>query len=296
MLNRIFSILSSQWLIHEDTALSYLPILISFIKGQEILLKADENKKPYIVAWSVADQSVNTVSNSWEIADTEIPENSVAVIPLSGVICSWDSLWLMTLLQRVKANDRINAVILVTNSPGGMVQGTDILASAIKDLGKPVVALIMGMACSAAMWAISGASYRIASSPIDSIGSIGTKTSIQDYTVLLEKNGIKIMDIYATLSTRKDEEVRALLATPSNPKPMQDYIDFVNEVFHQAIRDNMGIAANSEVFTGAAFFAQKAKDLGLIDEINTMDYALNYAYKLGLKNKINSQFKQLKFN
>lgn len=290
MLNRIFSILGAQWLIHQDTALSYLPLLIAFVKGQDIMLKPDEGKQPFVVAWADASQPIPTVGK-WRLTDDTVPENSVAVIPVDGVICSWDSMMLMSWLKDAQANDQINSILLVVNSPGGMVSQIDVLANTIKNLGKPTVSVIMGMAASAAMWVTSASSYRIATSPIDVIGSIGTKTSIQDYSGLLEKIGINITDLYATKATRKDEEARA--AKAGDLKPMQEFVDFVNEVFHQAIMTNLGISADSEVFTGATFFAEKAKELGLIDEIGTMDSALNKAYQLGLRNKIINQSKSL---
>ena len=292
MLNRIFSILGAQWLIHQDTAISYLPVLIAFVKGQELLLKPAGDKKPYVVAWSGSAQTVPAIGKL-ELSDASIPENSVAVIPVDGVICSWDSIMLMELLSEVKENDQINSVLFVVNSPGGLVSQIDLLAGTIKDLGKPSVAMVMGMACSAAMWVISASSYRIATSPMDIIGSIGSKTSIEDYSGLLEKVGRKITDIYATKATRKDEETRALKNGDS--APMTAFVDFVNEMFHQAIQDNLGIPAGSEVFTGAAFFAAKAQELGLINEIGTINYALTKAYELGLINKLQNQSKSLNF-
>ncbi len=291
MLNRIFSILGAQWLIHQDTAVSYLPALIAFVRGQELLLQPASEKKPYVVAFTDTAHQLPTVGK-WELTDSTIPENSVAVIPVDGLICSWNSMDLMTMLRDAQANDSINSILLMVNSPGGMVSQIDLLAASIKNLNKPSVSVVMGMAASAAMWVISATSYRIATSPIDVIGSIGTKTSIQDYSGLLEKIGIKITDFYATKATRKDEEVRAIKET-GDTKPMTAFVDFVNEVFHQAIRENLGIAANSEVFTGAAFFAAKAQELGLINEIGSMDYALTKAYQLGLRNKIINQSKSL---
>jgi signal peptide peptidase SppA len=293
MLNRIFSILSAQWLIHEDTAISYLPVLIAFIRGQEILLKSEDEHTPYVVAWNDPAQNIYT-AGTWELDDDTIPDNSVSVLQIDGPITSWDSQYLIAKLRKIEANPQIISILLQVNSPGGMVSQIDLLASTIKSLSKPTVALVSGMAASAAMWVISGASYRIATSKIDVLGSIGTKTSIEDYSGLLEKVGIKITDIYATKSTRKDEEYREFVEK-GNKKPMTDFVDFVNEVFHEAIRTNMGISADSEVFTGAAFFAEKAIELGLINEINTMDYALQTAYKLGLKNKIITQSNQFKF-
>ncbi|MFZ4522997.1 MAG: S49 family peptidase [Bacteroidales bacterium] len=290
MLNRIHAILGAQWLIHQDSAVSYLPLLISLFRGQDPETGSALENKPVVMAWSDPARPIGTVGK-WTLEDSSIPENSVAIIPVKGPICSWDSIELMTMLRQAQANDRINSVLLPVNSPGGMVSQTDLLAATIKDLGKPTVAVVMGMSASAAMWVMSAASYRIATSPIDVIGSVGTKVSLQNYSGLLEKIGIKLEDFYATSSTRKDEEVRA--AKQGNLQPMTGYVDFVNDVFHQAIRDNLNIEAGSEVFTGATFFAEKAQQLGLINEINTMDYALTKAYQLGLKNKLINQSKNL---
>jgi signal peptide peptidase SppA len=294
MLNRILSILSAQWLIHEDTAMSYLPALVAFVQGQQISLDEYKHPKPFVVASAGPGQPINLARYRWELQDPSIPENSVAVIVIDGPICSWDSMDLVDRFRIVQANDRINAVLLMVSTPGGMVMGLDLVANTIKNLGKPTVAMTIGMTASAGIWITSAATLRIATSSMDQIGSIGTKSSITDLTGLFEKLGIKNKEFYATKSTKKDEQLRAL--KDGNEKPMQEYIDKVNEFFHQAIIENLKIDAESEALSGAIFFAQQAMDLGLIDEINTMDYALETAYQLGLTNKINSQIKQFKFN
>ena len=293
MLNRIFSILGAQWLIHQDTAISYLPVLIAFTKGQDILLKPSEVPKPYIVGWSSPEEDIQTVKE-YRLDDDDIPFNSVAVIPIDGVICSWDSVYYMNLIRQAESNPRINSILFVINSPGGMISQIDVLANTIKGLSKPTVSVIAGLAASAAMWVISATNYRIATSPMDTIGSIGVKTSIQDYSGMLEMNGIKITDIYASLATRKDEAVRTFLEK-GETKLISDKLDFVNQVFHSAIQQNLNIAAESEVFTGADYFAARAQELGLINEINTMNYALTKAYSLGITNKLIYQSKTINF-
>ena len=292
MVNRKFSILSALWLIH-DSALSLLPLIESIIQGKDLELKPDDALKPFVVGCMDPCDEIS-LAQRWELDDENLPENSVAVVPIDGIIFSWDTMYLMNQLMRIKQNPQINSVLFLVNSPGGMVNQIDVVANMIKDLGKPTVALVMGLACSSAYWLISGASYRISSSPMDMIGSIGTKSVIDNISKMLELNGIKRTEFYATKSTRKDEQVRAFLED-GNKQPMMDMVDFANEVFHQAIMDNVGIAATSEVFTGAAYYAQKAKELGLINEINTLDYAIQYAYQLGLKNKIIIQSKQFNF-
>jgi ClpP class serine protease len=188
-------------------------------------------------------------------------------------------------------NPNICAVVFLVNSPGGMVFYTDITAQTIKDLQKPSVSVIFNCAASAAMWLISATDYRIATSQMDRIGSIGVKTSVMDLTGLLkDKLGISVFEIYASLSTKKDFQYRELLKDPSNPQPIIDELDQTNAIFQQAIIDNLGISKDSEVFSGDIYGAKQAIQLGLINEINTMEYAIQYAYNLGLASVIKSNF------
>lgn len=298
MIDKALELLSARWLIHRETVLSYLPLFISFLNGGDKLagflseastqLKNDERSKSKILAFR-AGASGETVQ--FEFDDNSIPDNSIAIIPISGVILSWRSMIIEEQIRRAIENDKIIAIVFPTNSPGGTVFYTDILAKTIKDCQKPTVAVIMNMAASAAIWLTSAMNYRISTSPMDSIGSIGVFTSFTDMQVLLkEKLGINIIDIYATKSTRKNEMTRLLLE--GNKKPIVDDLDFVNEIFHKVIQDNMGIKPDSEVFDGAIYNAQDAITHGLINEINSLDYAIEYAYTAGLTNKIN-QYKSL---
>ncbi len=289
MIDKLLEMLSARWLIHRDTALSYLPMLIAFLNGNDqfasLMPKAEQEKhsKPRILAMGSEPGSMVR----YEFDDPCIPDNSIAVIPIQGTILSWKSMNIVEAVRKASDNENIIALLFPTNSPGGMVFYTDILANEIKNCKKPTVASIMNMSASAAMWITSAMDYRIATSKMDWIGSIGVFTSYTDMQVMLkEKLGITITDIYATLSTRKNEMTRALLE--GNQKPIIDDLDFVNEIFHTAIRENLGIKADSEVFTGAIYNAQQAINHGLINEINSLDYAIDYAYKAGLTNKINN--------
>jgi len=297
MIERVLEMLSARWLIHRDTALSYLPLFVSFLNGGEKFAaflneapeeyKLRERKKSKVLGFR-AGSGGETVQ--YEFDDQSIPDNSIAVIPISGTILSWKSMLIEENIRMALANDKIIAILFPTNSPGGMVFYTDILADTIKNCTKPTVAAIMNMSASAAMWLTSAMNYRISTSPMDWAGSIGVFTSYTDMQVLLkEKLGINIIDIYATKSTRKNEMTRLLLE--GNKKPIVDDLDFVNEIFHTAIQRNLSLKKDSEVFDGAIYNAVEAQKLGLINEINSLDYAIEYAYQAGLTNKIN-QYKQ----
>jgi protease-4 len=295
MIKRIFQILSADWLIHQDTALSYIPVMVAFINGQKVILENASKTESgvSIVTFNQGTGEMISTVRRWQLDDPNIPENSVAILKVDGPILAEDTMCLLSGLKAAEANPNINAIILQTNSPGGMVQGIDLLAGTIKTLTKPTISVITGMAASAAMWISSATHHRIATSKLDIIGSVGAKATIRDLSGLWEKLGIKSAEVYATLSTKKDEEHRAF--KDGNLEPIVKTTDFINEVFHQAIRENLGIDASSEVFTGATFFAEQAIELGLIDEINTPEYALEFAYQLGLANKIKLQSNQFKF-
>ena len=287
-MDRILQMVSGRWLVHRDTAVSYLPMLIAFLNGSEniasIMTKeeADKLSKPRILA--IGTQPGKLVQ--YDFGDPCIPDNSIAVIPIQGTILPWSSMRIYQAVQLAEDNENIISILFPTNSPGGMVNFTDILANEIKNCKKPTVAVVQNMSASAAMWLISAMDYRITTSPMDFIGSIGVFTSYTDMSVLLkEKLGISITDIYATKSTRKNEMTRLFLE--GNTQPIIDDLDFVNEIFHATIQKNLGLKADSEVFTGAIFNAPQAIDLGLINEINTMDYAIEYVYNQGLTSKIN---------
>ncbi len=287
MIDRLFQLLASDWLISRDSAISYLPAFIAFLNGAKFDLTSQEDKKPSILTFDSfgRPQPINT-AQVWELCDNSIPENSIAMIPIQGVIRSWSTMQLINDIKTAEANPQINSIVLLVSSPGGMTSQLDIAARTIKNSTLPSVAVIFEMAASAAMWLTSAMSYRIATSPMDMVGSIGTKTSFTDISGLLkDKLGITITDIYATKSTNKEAEIRALLAN-GDTGPIVERLDFVNDYFHSQIQANLGISADSEVFSGSLYFAQKAQDLGLINEINTVEYALEYAYNVGLKYKL----------
>ena len=268
-------------------------MLISYLNGQKLAIdfsQEEKQKKPFALAFN--QDLVNPI-NPGDISNPNIEENSVAVIPISGPLCSWDTMNIHSYLQQANENPNIVSILFLTNSPGGMVFYTDILAKAIKNSPKPTVAAIMNLDASAAMWLTSACNYRIATSEMDRIGSIGIMAVINDNAKLFEKIGIDKKEFYATLSTRKNESFRHYQENiNTNPDKAGELItkeiDFTNLVFHKAIEDNLGIPRTSEIYQGATYTAQQAIDLGLIHEINSMEYALNYAYDLGLANKIKS--------
>lgn len=297
MYSRIAQIFSSKWLINQEAVMGYLPVLLSFIHGNEQAVTKffsddDARNKPFVVKGDSTDIDVCT-RYELEYESDDIAPNSVAIIPIQDAMDGCKNMRLAQYLQMADENPNIIAKLLLVNSPGGAVFYTDIAAKQIKDGAKPTVAHTLQMCASAAMWLVSGCKQISASSPIDRLGSIGVMTSAMD-TSRMMKDLLKIdtEDIYATKSTRKNEEVRAYLdkalKNDERKKLIIEELDFVNEIFHQAIQTNLGVAKESEIFTGAMYYAQQAIGNKLCNKICTINEALNDAYNYGLANQLSS--------
>ena len=184
-------------------------------------------------------------------------------------------------------NPRICAILLLVESPGGMVANIDLAANLVKNCPKPLYSYVSLMSASSAMWFVSGSKKIIASSPMDAFGSIGTKAKLFNIDGILKKFGADIRDIYATKSTHKDFAIRELLDN-NNEDPIRKDLDFINEIFHKTIQENMGISKSSDVFTADLYYAEEAINKKLCHEILSIEETIDSLHKEGLKHVIKS--------
>jgi signal peptide peptidase SppA len=277
-------IFSGPWLISTERSAAYASVLLSLIKGDSAFegdsSLARERNRPYILA------GAGDKNQRLGFSDMEIPAGSVAVIPIRSEILKYDQpcgpRGTQSLLIDVKAADQnpnIKSIVLVIDSPGGQVAGTDLLAEAIKNSTTPVVAYIDGLAASAAYWIISGASKVIASSDLDRIGSIGTMMMVEDLQPALEQMGVKFHEVYATLSVDKNRDFNQVLDGKYDSY-RENVLDVINQKFLASIRSNRP-SVDESTLTGRIFFAPQAIELGLIDEIGSFEKALELAFSMG---------------
>ena len=290
------SLLNTRWLINKEAVYNMLPFLVAYINGREIdfsVLDDSASNKPYILSVS-QNQQVN-VSDTYDLQSNAVPENSVAIIPVQGVILPNKTMDMVNYIRMAESNPNVIAVLFLVNTPGGAVFFTDTAAGIIKNMSKPSVGYVMNMGASAGMWLLSAMNRIVLSSPLDRVGSIGVMTSMMDASKFLkEKLGIDIMDIYATASTNKNEQIRTFLNTDlpleDRTKSIVADLDFVNVLFHEAIQKNLSISPDSEVFSGGVYDAGQAIQLGLAHEICSFEDALMLARRMGLKIAINRMF------
>ena len=186
------------------------------------------------------------------------------------------------LFNSLKENRRIKAVIINIDSPGGLATASASLHLAVSSLSskKPVIAFISGAGTSGA-YMVSCAATKTVAMPSAIVGSIGVMSIRPVLEKLLQKIGIHIT---VTKSGRlKDMGAFYRDLTEEEKKKEQELIDSFHRYFVEVVvrsrhldEETMGRLA-----TGEVFFAEKAKDLGLVDEIGDFEVALDLASQLG---------------
>lgn len=275
-------ILSNVWLMEENFASNYLPIVIAYLKGnsQPIVPKKED-----FFRFSVNSTVGYEISEyGYDVSPEEAPEDSVAIIDLSGVIEKHDQncgpagmITKSSILQRCYNNDKIKGIVLNIDSGGGSGLGMRLFAETMTKRNKPIVAFVSDMAASAAYGIASGADIIVANSEYARVGSIGTYMTVVSYAEKLKKEGIDIVEVYATASKDKNKDLHDALK--GDTKALQDTADIYNEMFLSMVENNREgkLSKDRSVWgTGKMYFAPDALELGLIDTIDSFSNIFNY--------------------
>lgn len=261
-----FTIFRQAWLMEQQSAEA---LLLAYFSNNYTADTADTDKKLEIKS---AYEGIRFAPSSYyEARNFQGYDGAdAAVIELSGPIMKDDfcggfgSASLMNEFIKIEQQQNIKTIYLLVNSPGGMVDGTQQFANAIKTSKKNTVAIVDGMSASAAYWITSACKEVIATSDTSMIGCIGTMIRLSDNTKFLEEKGIQVREYYATESTEKNNAVN-LAIKGDGKKLISEMLDPLNALFLNAVKENRN--ANAEVLTGKIYFAQEAVTLGLIDRI-----------------------------
>lgn len=288
---RILSaILRSPWAIDEQFAIAHGGIIAGLLNGYEIDDSSfDAKEDPASIPFAIS--AAASGNKKYSVYD-EAPRGSIAVIPVRGALMKEDQdcgpVGMDTLSDRILEADQhpnIDSMILYIDSPGGTVDGTQACADRVKATRKPVIAFIDGMMCSAALWIGSSADQVIAQNSTTQIGSIGVMMSFADMQPMWEAKGVKFHRINADQSSDKNKEFTDALAGDYEAIK-KEMLNPLADQFINAVKKNRPGISSEEVFTGKVYFAEDALALGLIDEIGSLELAVERASELSLERKV----------
>jgi len=270
----ISSILRGAWSIEPSYADSYGVLVARMLNGDSF----SDMKQEFI--------------ETHETTQKTDSDKFVAHFWINSVITKYDQycgnrgmLWYANALNSVLQDSDCQGVILIIDSGGGEAKASHELIKEIREAQKPVLALVHGMACSAAYDIASACHEVYASSPTDMVGSIGTFMEFADMRPLWEEKGVKFHKITATKSTLKNSDFEE--ARKGNYKPLQErIINPLQEAFESRVREHRNGKINTdfdkEIFAGQVFRA--SENTGLIDGIKDFDSVYQRVMKLSQKN------------
>lgn len=185
---------------------------------------------------------------------------------------------------RKATNDKaVKAIVLRINSPGGSSTAGEEIYTEVKrasDSGIPVV-VSMGDVAASAAYHISAPADLIVANPSTMTGSIGTIWTFQNTSGYYEKEGI---DVYVAKSGEFKDMGGSWRGLSDNEKEYANEV--VMEVYGHFIQDvadsrQMSLEDVKDLADGRIYTGQKAKELGLVDELGNLYYAISRAADLG---------------
>jgi protease IV len=190
----------------------------------------------------------------------------LARLTVSGVIS--DDRKLDEAVTKLAGNDRVKALILAIDSPGGSVAGGEGLHDAIARVAakKPVVAVMGGTAASAA-YMIAVPAARIFAREGTLTGSIGVLLETGEVSGLLKSIGVNAEAI--TSGPLKDQPSLIRPLTQQGKDVLQGLVMDMYDQFVDMVASgrHMDAARVRELADGRAYTGRQALKLGLVDAI-----------------------------
>ena len=206
--------------------------------------------------------------------------DGVAVINVNGIIIDSDPY--IKSIREIRESDSVKAVVVRINSPGGAVATSQEVYEELKSLGEtiPVIAS-MGTVAASGGYYIACAAATIYANPGTITGSIGVIAQFASYGQLLKWAKVEVEVI-------KSGEFKDL-GSPLRKMPeaekayLQTLIDSVHSQFKDTVSEkrNLSPAKVASLSDGKIFTGSRAKELGLVDRIGTLEAAVAEARKLG---------------
>ncbi|MBD3313166.1 signal peptide peptidase SppA [Candidatus Woesearchaeota archaeon] len=215
--------------------------------------------------------------------DVEGPGN-VALISIEGPLTvskpgSFSSVassdQIVELIEKAESSPSIKAIIISINSPGGSPVATDEISNAIKESNKTTVAVIRQVGASGGYWIASSADHVIANR-MSITGSIGVIGSYLEFDQFLDRYNITYQRLVAGEYKDMGSPLKEL--SDDEREIIQDILDEMHDEFIIEVsrNRNLSVEDTEEIATGAIFTGNKAKKLGLVDELGGIKEAEDY--------------------
>jgi len=179
-------------------------------------------------------------------------------------------------LQAAFENPDSVGVILKINSPGGSPVQSGMIHDEVlrlrKEYPKKHLYVVIEDICASGGYYIAVAGEKIYVDKASLVGSIGVIMSGFGFTGLMDKVGVERRVI--TAGDNKDMMDPFAKQNPKNKEALQEMINQVHQQFIDVVKQGRGekLQKNDELFTGMVWNGARSIELGLTDELGTIDF------------------------
>lgn len=236
--------------------------------------------------WKVSQVALELPATQDNRPKRYVVSNGMAVIPIAGPMMKARSKYGGTSTVDTRAavreaanDDSITSILLLIDSPGGTAAGTDALAQDVAEANKqkPVYAHIEDTGASAAYY-VACQARRLTASPASLIGSLGSMMVLNDFSKRNELQGVRTYLI--TSGGMKGAGTEGAEVTQEQIDYFQSIVDDSTAHFKNAVIRGRKMNAEkvNTLFDGRVHDAAKAKELGLIDEVISLQGAASFIW------------------
>lgn len=255
--------------------------------------------RPQSLTW--LQERIGANGNSWRsidyksyLARTRALEprtnpNRIALIVASGEIHDGEALTgsigsqtLAGLIREAREDERLKALVLRIDSPGGTVTGSEEIREellAYKETGRPLLVSMGNMAASGGYW-ISTAADQIWATPATITGSIGIFGVVPTFENSLDLLGISVDGVGTTPLSGGATLARPL--APEVARSLQLIVQNGYARFLGIVGEARGMSAEQvdAIGQGRIWSGQAALELGLVDHLGSLEETLDAAARL----------------
>ena len=181
-------------------------------------------------------------------------------------------------LRKLRRNEKVKAVVLRVNSPGGSAVASEVILREIRLLGeeKPIVVSMGGLAASGGYWIAAGG-HTIFAEQTTITGSIGVLGLFPNVQEIASEHGIH----FDGVKTGPFADIFSISRpkTPRETDLFEELIDLIYTEFVKlvAVGRNLTIEQVEQIAQGRVWSGEDALKIGLVDNIGGLDDAIAHA-------------------
>lgn len=230
--------------------------------------------------------SPSTLTGQLPWTDSYSSKNSIAVLYATGEIVDGASTGinyqkLVPIITKLADDENIKGLVLRVNSPGGSAFGSDQIGEALdyfKSKKKPLAVSMGDYAASGGYWISCGAN-KIFADPLTITGSIGIFGLVPNVKGLADKLGVNPQSVVTNPAANFPA-----MYSPMDVKQlaiMQRYVDNGYDRFVKRVAKGRKLpeAKVRMIAEGRVWNAMKAKEIGLVDELGSLNDAIEWTAK-----------------